>query len=84
MAKPRYLAAKPDKTSTERLYDLRTRILDCVKSSVVDKYEVFKPHVSIAYTRAKPSLDLIEQVQHVIKESKSIKESLIVEKNLVS
>lgn len=80
MTKPKYLAAKPDKTSAKQLCDLRMKILYCMKTAVIDKYEVFKPHVSIAYTRAKPSLDLIEQVQHVIKESKSIEESLMVEK----
>ncbi len=82
MAKPRYLAAKPDKASTKQLYDLRMRILGCLKGAAVDKYETFRPHVSIAYTRAKPSLDLIRCVRRAIKESESIEESLVVEKIL--
>lgn len=80
MAKPRYLAAKPDKASTKQLYDLRVRILSCMKGTAVDKYETFRPHVSIAYVRAKFSLDLIRCVQRAIKESESVKESLVVEK----
>lgn len=68
--KPRYLAAVPSKESAKTLERARAEIANRVRTRP-DKYSVFRPHVSIAYTRMKPSLELQIGVERAIKASRS-------------
>ena len=81
LSKPRYLAALPSKESVKILERVRDEISDYIKVSDYirahpDKYSVFRPHVSIAYTRMKPTLELRIRVKRAIRAGRSAVDSI--------
>ncbi len=73
--KPRYIAAVP--APSPRLLRLRHKIVLKLGSS--DKYGEFRPHVSIAYTRAKPSLALYRIVENIVRGARGKSQGLVVD-----
>jgi 2'-5' RNA ligase len=75
LSKPRYLAALPSKESVKILERVRDEISDRIRAHP-DKYSVFRPHVSVAYTRMKPTLELRIRVERAIRASRSAMDSI--------
>jgi len=75
LSKPRYLAALPSKESVKILERVRDEISDYIRAHP-DKYSVFRPHVSIAYTRMKPTLELRIRVKRAIRAGRSAVDSI--------
>lgn len=78
-SKPRYLAAVPVPRSAAVLARVRSEIADLI-GRCTDRYESFRPHVSIAHTRAKASPELYRVVQRAVRASSSTLESIEVRK----
>ena len=78
--KPRYLAALPELKDVDKLLLLRRRLEEFFKEYIKDKYEEFKPHVSIAYTKSKADLELQEKAAKIVKKCRGVEESLILDK----
>ena len=78
--KPRYLAALPELRNVNKLLPLRRKLEEFFKEYVKDRYEEFKPHVSIAHTRSKADLELQEKAAKIVKKCRGVKESLILDK----
>jgi len=77
LSKPRYLAALPSKESVKMLERVRDEISDRIRAHP-DKYSVFRPHVSIAYTRMKPTLELRIRVERAVRAGRSAMDSIEV------
>ncbi|RLE70528.1 MAG: hypothetical protein DRJ37_06385 [Thermoprotei archaeon] len=78
--KPKYLAALPEPRDVDKLLSLRRRLEEFFKEYVKDRYEEFKPHVSIAYTKSKADLELQKKAAKIVKKCRGIKESLTLDK----
>ncbi|MEM0458307.1 MAG: 2'-5' RNA ligase family protein [Thermofilaceae archaeon] len=78
-SKPRYLAAVPTLDSQMLLARLRDG-LSQLFPNCEERYRTFRPHVSIAHTRKKASIDLYEAVLKAVKASRTMSESIIVDK----
>ena len=76
--RPRYLAALPVRESSDLLKQVRSVILDKASFEIHDRYSDFKPHVSIAYTKVKPTLSLLRKLEAVIKRSMRVREEITV------
>ena len=75
-SRPRYLAAVPEDEGPVRA--LRRIVEPFLLKYSTDRYTEFKPHVTIARSRAKPSLDLEIVAERIIKGSRRITERLVV------
>jgi len=78
-SRPRYLAAVPLEECWSTLQRLRDDLARLVPISD-DRYAAFRPHVSIAATRQKPSVDLLRSVERAIRASQAVTETLVVER----
>ena len=67
----RYLAAVPK--PNHMLGELRLSLLRRLGHLGEDRWEAFKPHVSIAYTRLKTSLQLVETVEEIVKAARKVR-----------
>lgn len=75
--KPRYLAATPTPEGTVKLSSLRGALTHLLEAPA-DRYGSFRPHVSIAHTRLKPNLDLVERVRRAVRDGASVTEEVEV------
>jgi len=75
LSKPRYLAALPSKESVKVLERVHNEISNRIRAHS-DKYSDFRPHVSVAYTRMKPTLELRIKVERVIRAGRSAIDSI--------
>ena len=75
MSKARYLAVVPTAESASLLQSLRDEVVGILQEHR-DRYSVFKPHVSIARTRLKPSLELYKRVAKAVRASSLVSETL--------
>lgn len=78
-AKPRYLAAVPVEADEAFLRSLR-QMLSPLFSTYADRYADFRPHVSIAFTRRKPDLELLKTVKKATKASSATVEQLLIDR----
>lgn len=76
---PRYLAAVPTNECHSLLRELHTE-LSTLFTRREDRYSEFKPHVSIAYTSRKTSVEVYMSVRKTIKISRTVAEDLVVDK----
>jgi len=76
--KPRYLAAVPVEESRELLGAVRRAVEELTGLAPRDRYQAFRPHVSIARTRLKPSLELLKAVEKVTRKSRNVVEELLI------
>ncbi len=74
-SRARYLAAVPTAEGVGALQRLRTEVLRALGAHR-DRYSDFKPHVSIAFTRLKPSLELYRSVSRAVRASRSVSETV--------
>ncbi len=79
-AKPRYIAVIPTPGCVAKLHKVRKVLGYVFGVYVKDRYEEFRPHVSIAYTRCKPSLELQEKALKIVKKCRGVEEKLILRK----
>jgi len=71
----RYLAAVPDAEGARILQRLRAEAIGVLQANS-DRYSVFRPHVSIAFTRLKPTLELFRKVSRAVRASRAANETL--------
>ena len=83
LQKPKYLAAIPDYKGRNRLVKIRESVEGLFADFTKEKYEIFNPHVSIAYTRSKPTIKLQKKASKSIKNCKRVKETLVFDRLLV-
>ena len=76
--RPRYLAALPIRESSELLERVRSLILGKARFEIRDRYSNFKPHVSIAYTKVKPTLSLLRKLEAVVRRSTRVREEITI------
>jgi len=71
LSRPKHLAAlaEPEAKLLGLREDLRQRLSALEK----DRYSEYRPHVTVASTRAKPDLNLIQRVEKAVRASKRIK-----------
>ena len=75
-SRPKHLAIRV--VETAGLSSLGESLRQLLGELEKDRYAEFKPHVTIASTRRKTTLDLLASVEKAIKRSLSIKETLVV------
>ncbi|RLF02245.1 MAG: hypothetical protein DRK00_10290 [Thermoprotei archaeon] len=76
--KPRHLAAVPAGEGRELLEAFRREVEEVTGLSPRDKYHVFRPHVSVARTRLKPTPELFRAVEKAVRRSRAVAEELAV------
>ncbi|MCD6357378.1 MAG: 2'-5' RNA ligase family protein [Thermoproteales archaeon] len=76
--KPRYLAVVPVEESRELLGAVRRAVEELTGLAPRDRYQAFRPHVSIARTRLKPSLELLKAVEKAVRKSRNMVEELLI------
>ena len=76
--KPRYLAVVPVEESRELLGAVRRAVEELTGLAPRDRYQAFRPHVSIARTRLKPTLELLRAVDRAVRRSRGVSEELVV------
>ncbi len=79
--KPKYLAAVIV-NGVEKLKRLRERIVDLLSAyrvPIEDKFLYnFQPHITIATTRVKPSMEVYNLIDKIIRKSRKVSEEVIV------
>ena len=77
--KPRYLAAIAVPESENYLRRIREEVSRMYRL-YADRYEEFKPHVSIAVTRRKPDLHLHRVVKKTVRQSQRILDEVFIDR----